>query len=105
MDETTMLTALKVDLGISTTAYDDRLLEVLQVAAQEIAREGITLGSEVISDGDLQVTYAAWLWRKRRAESNTGRLTTQETVSGMPRSLRWRMNNRLFEEKVGKSNG
>lgn len=100
MDEATMLTSLKVDLGISTTAYDTRLQECLQVAAQEIAREGITLDSSSISDGDLQVMYAAWLWRKRRAESSNGRMTTQETVSGMPRALRWRLNNRLFEEKV-----
>lgn len=100
MNEATMLLSLKTDLGISTTAYDTRLQACLQVAAQEIAREGITLDDFSISDGDLQVMYAAWLWRMRRAENTIGSMTAQETVSGMPRALRWRLNNRLFKEKL-----
>lgn len=98
MNETTMLASLKVDLGISTDAYDTRLTECLEVAAQEIAREGITLDSTIISDGNLQVMYAAWLWRKRAGDNGT--LRTQESITGMPRMLRWMLNNRLFEEKV-----
>lgn len=92
MDTETMLSALKIDLGITTTAYDERLTQYLSTAADFIAREGITLDPSKISDGNLQILYAAWLWRKR------------DTGQGMPRMLRWHLNNRLFSEKVG-SNG
>lgn len=88
MNESTMLEMLKVDLGISTSAYDERLAQYLDAASAAIRAEGITLDMEVISDGNLVVMYAAWLWRKR------------DTGEGMPRSIRWMMNNRLFSEKV-----
>ena len=97
MDDNTMLEALKVDLGISTTAYDARLGQCLQVAAGEITKEGITL-TDTIEDGNLQVMYAAWLWRKRLGSGNE--MGNTETVSGMPRMLRWILNNRLFSEKI-----
>ena len=87
MDENTMLTALKVDLGITTTAYDDRLGQYLQAARAAIETEGINL-TESVSDGNLVVMYAAHLWRKR------------DTQEGMPRMLRWMMNNRLFSQKM-----
>lgn len=87
MDENTMLTALKVDLGITTTVYDDRLGQYLQAARAAIETEGINL-TESVSDGNLVVMYAAHLWRKR------------DTQEGMPRMLRWMMNNRLFSQKM-----
>lgn len=87
MDNETMLTALKVDLGITTTAYDGRLRQYLEAARSAIEIEGITL-NESVSDGNLVVMYAAFLWRKR------------DTQEGMPRMLRWMMNNRLFSEKL-----
>ena len=92
MNTTTMLEMLKIDLGISTTAYDARLTQYLAAAADAIKTEGITLDDTLASDGNLQVMYAAWLWRKR------------DTGEGMPRMLRYLLNNRLFAEKV-KSNG
>ena len=88
MDENTMLDMMKVDLGISTTAYDARLAQLLQVAEKAISEEGITLSSDSIGDGNLVVIYAAWLWRKR------------DNSDEMPRMLRWLLNNRLFSEKV-----
>ena len=88
MNESTMLDMLKIDLGITTTAYDERLLQNLTSAKDAIAKEGITLDDSVISDGNLVVMYAAWMWRKR------------DTNEGMPRMLRWQLNNRLFGEKV-----
>lgn len=87
MDDNTMLTALKVDLGITTTAYDDRLGQYLETARAAIEIEGIQL-TESVSDGNLVVMYAAFLWRKR------------DTQEGMPRMLRWMMNNRLFSQKM-----
>ena len=88
MDTTTMLAQLKVDLGITTDAYDNRLPQYLNAAAGQIAREGITLDSSKADDVLLQVMYAAWMWRRR------------DSGEGMPRMLRYQMNNRLFQEKV-----
>lgn len=88
MDKDTMLTALKVDLGITTNAYDDRLGQYLDAARTAIETEGITIDDTLVSDGNLVVMYAAFLWRKR------------DTQEGMPRMLRWMMNNRLFSEKL-----
>lgn len=88
MSESTMLEMLKIDLGISTTAYDTRLAQYLETARDAITIEGITLDDEIISDGNLVVMYASWLWRKR------------DTAEGMPRMLRWMLNNRLFSEKT-----
>ena len=87
MDNTAMLTALKTDLGIITNAYDQRLGQYLTSAQEAIRIEGITL-TDSIADSDLVIRYAAWLWRKRA------------TGEGIPRSLRWAMNNRLFAEKI-----
>ena len=83
-----MLQMLKIDLGVTGTAYDDRLLQILTAAAQMITREGVTL-SDSVEDQQLQVAYAAWLWRRR------------DSGQGMPRMLRWLLNNRLFSEKAG----
>lgn len=88
MDTTTMLAQLKVDLGITTDAYDNRLTQYLNAAADQIAREGITLDLSSADDALLQVMYAAWMWRRR------------DSGEGMPRMLRYQMNNRLFQEKV-----
>lgn len=88
MDTTTMLAQLKVDLGITTDAYDNRLTQYLNAAAGQIAREGITLDSSKADDVLIQVMYAAWMWRRR------------DSGEGMPRMLRYQMNNRLFQEKV-----
>lgn len=87
-----MLKALKTDLGFSTYAYDERLREYLKSAQAAIRREGITL-TESIEDGNLVVMYAAWLWNRRR------------TGEGMPRMLRWQLNNRLFSEKISGTTG
>lgn len=84
MEDTTMLLMLKVDLGITTTAYDERLTAFLQTAAAEIRREGYTL-TDSVDDANLQIMYAAWLWRRR------------DTGEGMPRMIRWMLNNRLFD--------
>ena len=88
MNESTMLDMLKIDLGITTTAYDERLSQYITSAKDALEKEGITLDDSVISDGNLVVMYAAWMWRKR------------DTNESMPRMLRWQLNNRLFGEKV-----
>lgn len=94
-----MLTAdklqiLKLDLQITTTAYDELLLQMLAAAADMISREGITLNANKAEDTQLVIMYAAYLYRKRRDEN-----------PAMPRMLRWALNNRLFSEKAGGGSG
>ena len=85
----TLLSMLKVDLGImSTTAYDERLSQYLENALDSIKEEGATIDLDVLKDKQLVVMYAAWTWRKR------------ESGEGMPRMLRYALNNRIFSEKV-----
>lgn len=84
-----LLGMLKVDLGIkATTAYDERLEQYIEAAKKSIAEEGITLDLEDIQDCQIVVMYAAWTWRKR------------DSGEGMPRMLRYALNNRVFREKI-----
>jgi hypothetical protein len=85
MDNGALLAALKIDLGITSLAYDDRLTQYIEHAKTQITREGCTLRSE---DSELVVMYAAWLWRRR------------DSGDGMPRMLRYLLNNRIFSEKM-----
>lgn len=84
-----ILASLKVDLGnLRTTAYDERLTEIIITSYQMIEREGATLNVSTLEDAQLVVMYAAWMWRRR----NTG--------EGMPRMLRYALNNRVLSEKA-----
>lgn len=86
---TSILKSLKVDLGIlRTTAYDERLTEIIKSSFQMITREGATLDVSNDDDAQLVVMYSAWTWRKR------------DTGEGMPRMLRWALNNRILDEKA-----
>lgn len=82
------LEMLKVDLGImNATAYDMRLTQYVESSKAAIEREGASL-SDAVEDIQLVAMYAGWLWRKR------------DTGDGMPRNLRWLLNNRIFSEKM-----
>lgn len=83
-----LLAALKVDLGImNTTAYDERLTQYIEAAQDFIIREGAAL-QDTPEDNHLVVNYAAWMWRKR------------DTHEGMPRMLRWQLNNRILSQHM-----
>ena len=83
MAQITKLQMLKIDLGINTSAYDERLTQYLASAKAEIEREGVKL-TDSVPDENLIVQYAAWMWRKR------------DTGEGIPRMIRWQINNRIF---------
>ena len=89
MSDADVLVPLKIDLGISTTARDQYLTQLIQTATQFITDEGITLDQASLSDGMLVEMYAAYLYRARR----DGKMP-------MPRMLRWALNNRLLKEKA-----
>lgn len=82
----TILAAVKIDLGIVTHAYDERLTEYIEAARKEITREGVTLTED---DDHLVAIYTEWLWRRR------------DSGEGMPRMVRYALNNRVFAEKMG----
>lgn len=84
MGDSEILSALKVDLQISTNAMDVYLGQLITAAQTYISAEGIVL-TDSIGDGMLVEMYAAYLYRRRREENVT-----------MPRMLRWALNNRLF---------
>lgn len=88
----TLLSGLKVDLGITTTAYDQRLTVYLENAQEQIKREGVEIG-DAVDDDMLVIMYAAWMWRKR------------DSGEGMPRMLRYALNNKVFSQKMGGSDG
>lgn len=86
----TALELLKLDLQITSSAYDGYLEHLIESAIDFIRVEGIALDSDV---GDIQlvVMYAAYLFRRR----------TDEKGAGMPRMLRYALNNKLFAQKAG----
>lgn len=88
MTETDLLAALKVDLGITSAGYDARLQQLLTAAGEAIAREGAVLNLAAFEDCQILIMYAAWLWRRR------------DTMDGMPRMLRWALNNKIFSGKM-----
>lgn len=88
MTDVELLAALKIDLGITGTGYDARLDQVITSAQELIAREGATLNLSSFEDCQLVIMYAGWLWRRR------------DTMEGMPRMLRWALNNRVFGPRM-----
>ena len=92
-----LLFRLKNNLEIITDYMDaeaqkqkeQQLYYYIQSAMEFIEREGITLDLDSISDGELVVMYASWLYDKRK-----------DGVAVMPRMLRYNLNNRVFAEKV-----
>ena len=88
MTSADLLAMLKVDLGISTTAYDTRLGQYLQAAEGEIRRQGAAVSTDFIDHCNIIVMYAAWMWRKR------------DTGEGMPRMVRYAVNNLVFSQKM-----
>lgn len=88
MTDAELLTALKTDLGIPSTGYDVRLEQLLASAKAAVAREGAVLDLSNFEDCQIVIMYADWLWRRR------------DTQEGMPRMLRWALNNKIFSGKM-----
>lgn len=89
MLESQLLEMLKIDLGITASAYDSRLLNCIETAKQNVVAEGVSdLNMSDISDANLVLMYAGWTWRRR------------DTMDAMPRMLRWQLNNRVMGVKA-----
>lgn len=85
MTATERLAALKIDLGIVATAYDERLAAYIDTAAQEVSREGVADDGTAAYD-NLVIQYAAWMWRRR------------DSGEGMPRMLRYWLHNYKLDQ-------
>lgn len=84
-----LLVMLKINLGISSTAYDTRLTQILTASKAEIIAAGAsTLNETAPADMELIVMYAQWKWQKRNDQP------------GMPRMVQLALNNRVFSEKM-----
>lgn len=91
-----LLARLKIDIGIvNSTAYDERLRSLLNVAKNEIERLGIVLDLTDVSDGELIIDYARDLWQNRRG---------QNPENSLSKTLRCRLNNRLFGKERSVNN-
>ena len=93
MTNAEILTLLQVDLGEMYPSQQRQayLNQAISAAQAFIAREGINLTGSA-EDGQLVEMYAAYLIRKRADDP------------GMPRMLRWTLNNRLFSQKASDTN-
>lgn len=91
MDYESILNALKVDLGLTASVYNERLTMAIKASIEAIEEEGIKLNFDSAKDQNLILMYSRWLWNKR------------ESGEGMPRMIRYALNNRLFSQKVGEA--
>lgn len=91
MTDEQLLAAVKTDKQISVSAYDTRLQELIASAKESIVAEGAQTLDPSASprDAQLVVMYADWLWETRN-----------DPKAEMPRSLRRKLNNRVFGEKA-----
>ena len=94
MEKVEILKLVKLDLTMSTSAYDDYLNGLIDRAKAAIKMEGINLNLKETADVMLLVQYAAYLWRKRKGED-----------LAMPRSLRYALNNYHVSQHGGDDSG
>ena len=92
MTDEHLLSMLRADLEQPSPTVNEYLLDLLGVARERIAAVGINIDEDSISDGGLIVMFAAYLYRKRKADNPKG-------VDKMPRMLRSAINDRLMAEK------
>ena len=88
MEHETLLPLLKLNLQITSNAYDELLKFELDCAINLVTREGISL-TDSAEDAMLVVMYASYLFQMRNSNDP------------MPRMLRYALNNRVMAEKGG----
>jgi hypothetical protein len=88
----TLLSLLKIDLGITHKLRDAFFTKLLQGTLKEIERRGIKPDLNNADDQMLIVDYAAWAYRKR-----------QEDVP-LANNIQHRLRNRIIKERIEKQN-
>ena len=96
MAASALLTLLKLQLLISSSAYDTLLTQKIEAAKGMISREGVKLpdseSNYTAEDTELTVGYAAYLYRKGKNDDEV-----------FPRWLRYGLNNRVIHDQGGES--
>ena len=95
MTNADILNLLLIDLGFIKvdTNRQDQLEQLIDSAVAFIQREGLSLSAPyTVEQAQLIEMYAAYLFRKR------------DTAEGMPRMLRWALNNAIFSQAGGGGN-
>lgn len=87
-----LLEMLKIDKSISTTAFDERLLQYLEGARAEIVRMGYTFSDPLtVAEMQIIVSLAGFKW-ENRAEPNM--------VHAMPRHIEWEVHCMVLGQKA-----
>lgn len=89
------LAILKSNLQMLTSANDTYLTYLLGAGEAAIKREGIIDDASADYNACV-IDYAAYLFRKRAASTAGGK----DGETGMPRFLRWQLNNLLTSQRM-----
>ena len=104
MNDAEKLAILKSNLQLLTNTQDEYLSFLLTAAGAAMEREGITVDECKADVNACQIDYAAYLFRKRAASTESSTLGTGFAPSGgetaMPRFLRYQLNNILMSQKL-----
>lgn len=92
MTEQAKLRLLKTDLMMTqdNELYDVFLRSLLDSSKEFLQRQGMTFDDDRSEDVQLQISYAAFLFRQRNNQEQN-----------VPQWLRRLINNRIFSEKAG----
>ena len=88
IDKMTLL-QLELDMRNPPATRQTQLQALLEVAAEKLEGHGINLDPSSVGDMNLQVQYAAWMYRRRNGGS-----------SAMPEYLKDDIHDRLVAEKA-----
>jgi hypothetical protein len=88
----TLLSLLKIDLGITHNLRDAFFTKLIQGTMKEIERRGITADLNSPDDQMLIVDYAAWAYRKRNEDTP------------LAQNIQHRLRNRIIKERIEKQN-
>ena len=86
----TLLTLLKLDLGITHNLRDAFFIKLLEGTIKELERRGITIDKNSSDDQMLVVDYACWVYRNR-----------QQDVP-LATNIQHRIRNRIIKERIAK---
>lgn len=107
MDENELLKAIKDNLQLTMTAYDDYLRQLIKASKDYIKQKGIDLDLTSYGDCNLIVMYAAYLYRNRNITTALADATPRANIAtitnnagAMPVMLKRHLNNRLLQQKV-----
>lgn len=88
----TLLSLLKIDLGITHNLRDTFFIKLIEGALKEVQRRGIKVDLNSADDQMLISDYAAWAYRNRA-----------ENIP-LAENIKHRLRNRIIKERIDKQN-